>query len=44
MSGFGSHLPPAVCHSEGDGHGRPFAPNGWRLLAVPENDDLEVAG
>lgn len=37
-------LPPAVCHSEGDGHGRPFAPVGWRLLAVPENDDLERRG
>lgn len=41
MSGSGSHLPPAVCHCEGDGHGRPFTPTGWRLLAVPENDDLD---
>lgn len=41
VSGSGPHLPPAVCHSEGDGHGGPFAPIGRRLLAVPENDDLE---
>lgn len=35
------HLPPAVCHSERDGHGRPFAPTRRRLLTVPEDDDLE---
>lgn len=41
VSVIGPHLPPAVCHSKGDGHGRPFAPTGWRLLVVPENYDLE---
>lgn len=41
MSGIGPHLPPAVCHSEGDRHGWPFAPIWWRLLAVPQNNDLK---
>lgn len=44
QTGIVPDLPPAVCHSEGDGHGRPFAPIGRRLLAVPENDDLEQRG
>lgn len=35
-----AHLPPAVRHDEGDGHRGPFVPVGWRLLAVPQNDDL----
>ena len=35
------HLPPAICHSEGHRHGGPFTSTGLRLLAVPENDDLE---
>ena len=36
-----AHLPPAVCHREGNGHGGPFAPTGRRLFAVPQDDDLE---
>lgn len=35
-----AHLPPAVCHDEGDGHRGPFAAVGRRLLAVPQDDDL----
>lgn len=44
QTGIVPDLPPAVCHSEGHGHGRPFAPIGRWLLAVPENDDLEQRG
>lgn len=39
-----AHLPPAVRHDEGDGHRGPFVPVGWRLLAVPQNDDLGRRG
>lgn len=38
------HLPPAVGHGEGHRHGGPFTPAGLRLLAVPEDDDLEYNG
>lgn len=36
-----AHLPPAVRHDKGDGHRGPFVPARRRLLAVPQNDDLE---
>lgn len=40
LSAAAAHLPPAVCHDEGDGHRGPFAAVGRRLLAVPQDDDL----
>lgn len=39
-----THLPPTICHSEGDRHGGPFTPVGRWFLTVPQDDDLEGEG